>query len=440
LSARALQAGAAVAAAYGHVIGRDEAAAIVARAEAEGADDSETSDGLPAGTVVADRFALGRVLGSGGFGVVYEAVDMADPRRTRVAIKMEKGVHRVRSLRHEATVFEALKGGPGVPPVLWSGSVSVGDGQRADILVMPLLGDSLYDSMRKRRRGHFSPQTVMSIARRVLRYLEHMHARGWLHRDIKPHNFLLDRSRANLFIIDFGLAKRWCDPRTGTHIDYERRSNRSSVPGTAKYASLNTHEGVGAPSAPQKTFSLPFLFFPPFSFGALGRAPPALFSRIKGGGGPPRTFLFFPSRQDTGARDGRKRRGKRKKRERMRGKIFNVPSFPVVLFSVVQCRAGATTSRRWPTRSCRWPRARSHGTMYRARTRPSGARASASPRARRTPSRSFARACPRALRAFWPTRGRSILLRRPTMATAAPSLPRHPHARERKVHHDEPKK
>jgi serine/threonine protein kinase len=253
LTPYAIEAGAAVAAAYPHAISPNEAAGLVATMAAEGAaaaaaagaDSSDSSDSLQPGTVVADRFALGRVAGSGGFGVVYEAVDMADPQRVRVAIKMEKGEHRVRSLRHEAVVFAALSGGPGVPPVLWSGSATAGDGRRVDVLVMPLLGDSLYDYMRNKASGHLPPAAVMRIARYILRYLEHMHARGWLHRDIKPHNFLLDRSRRGLFMVDYGLAKRWCDPRTGAHVEYERRRNRSSVPGTAKYASLNTHQGVG---------------------------------------------------------------------------------------------------------------------------------------------------------------------------------------------------
>lgn len=260
LTPYAIEAGAAVAAAYPHAITPGEAATLVATMAAEGAaaaagDSSDSSDSLQPGTVVADRFALGRVAGSGGFGVVYEAVDMADPHRLRVAIKMEKGEHRVRSLRHEAVVFAALAGGPGVPPVLWSGSATAGDGKRVDVLVMPLLGVSLYDYMRSKSSGHLAPEAVMHIGRYILRYLEHMHARGWLHRDVKPHNFLLDRSRKTIYMVDYGLAKRWCDPRTGAHVEYERRRNRSSVPGTAKYASLNTHQGVGA------SFSCPFFFF-----------------------------------------------------------------------------------------------------------------------------------------------------------------------------------
>jgi len=284
-ASQALALGATVASIYGRSIGQREAAELIEAMAGEGADDSDITDGMPSGTVVANRWALGRVLGSGGFGVVYEAADMADPQRARVAIKMEKGRHRVKSLQHEWAVFAALNGGPGIPPMLWSGSATAdsaaagagasstssssgssttvvvpphnnnnnnnngngagddGSKKRVDVLVMPLLGKSLYDVMHSSKHKRFSVVSVMRLARRILRYLEHIHNCGWLHRDIKPHNFLFDKDKNGLYIVDFGLAKRWCDPRTGVHITDKRRHNQTSVPGTAKYASLHTHNG-----------------------------------------------------------------------------------------------------------------------------------------------------------------------------------------------------
>jgi len=43
--------------------------------------------------------------------------------------------------------------------------------------------------------------------------LEGIHARGVLHRDLKPHNFLMGRGRFEklLYLVDFGLAKQYCD-------------------------------------------------------------------------------------------------------------------------------------------------------------------------------------------------------------------------------------
>lgn len=70
-----------------------------------------------------------------------------------------------------------------------------------------------------------------------------MHYKHFLHRDIKPDNFVmgLREHTRSVYLIDFGLAKRYRDPRTLFHIPY--RENKS-LTGTARYASLNTHLGI----------------------------------------------------------------------------------------------------------------------------------------------------------------------------------------------------
>lgn len=71
-----------------------------------------------------------------------------------------------------------------------------------------------------------------------------MHSRHFLHRDIKPDNFLIGigKKQHYVYIIDFGLAKRFRDPKTGEHIPYRDGKN---LTGTARYASVNTHLGIG---------------------------------------------------------------------------------------------------------------------------------------------------------------------------------------------------
>ncbi len=60
---------------------------------------------------------------------------------------------------------------------------------------------------------------------------------------MKPDNFLvgINKKQHLLYMIDFGLAKRFRDPKTGEHIPY--RDNKS-LTGTARYASVNTHLGI----------------------------------------------------------------------------------------------------------------------------------------------------------------------------------------------------
>lgn len=72
--------------------------------------------------------------------------------------------------------------------------------------------------------------------------VEFVHSKSFIHRDIKPDNFLMGgvNKTHKVFIVDFGLAKRYVT-KDG-HIPY--RDNKS-LTGTIRYASINTHRGKG---------------------------------------------------------------------------------------------------------------------------------------------------------------------------------------------------
>ena len=81
------------------------------------------------------------------------------------------------------------------------------------------------------------------IADQLVQRMEYIHNKNFLHWDIKPDNFLIGVGKKQhiIYAIDFGLAKRYRDPRTGEHIPYW---DGKSLTGTARYASANTHLGV----------------------------------------------------------------------------------------------------------------------------------------------------------------------------------------------------
>ncbi|KAJ9696966.1 hypothetical protein PVL29_008949 [Vitis rotundifolia] len=130
-----------------------------------------------------------------------------------------------------------LQGGTGIPHLKWFGV----EGEY-NVMVIDLLGPSLEDLFNYCNRK-FTLKTVLMLADQLIIRVEYMHSRGFLHRDIKPDNFLmgLGRRANQVYAIDFGLAKKYRDLQTHKHIPYRENKN---LTGTARYASVNTHLGV----------------------------------------------------------------------------------------------------------------------------------------------------------------------------------------------------
>lgn len=185
--------------------------------------------------VIGGKFKLGRKIGSGSFGELYLGVNVQTGEE--VAVKLEPLKTKHPQLHYESKLYMLLQGGTGVPHLKWFGV----EGEFS-AMVIDLLGPSLEDLFNYCNRK-FSLKTVLMLADQLINRVEYMHSRGFLHRDIKPDNFLmgLGRKANQVYIIDYGLAKKYRDLQTHKHIPYRENKN---LTGTARYASVNTHLGV----------------------------------------------------------------------------------------------------------------------------------------------------------------------------------------------------
>ncbi|GJN15397.1 hypothetical protein PR202_gb02308 [Eleusine coracana subsp. coracana] len=152
---------------------------------------------------IGNKFRVGRKLGSGSFGEIYLGTNVQT--NEEVAIKLENVKTKHPQLLYESKLYRILQGGTGIPNVKWFGVE--GD---YNVLVMDLLGPSLEDLFSFCNRK-LSLKTVLMLADQMV------------------------------YIIDFGLAKKYRDTSTHQHIPYRENKN---LTGTARYASVNTHLGI----------------------------------------------------------------------------------------------------------------------------------------------------------------------------------------------------
>ena len=207
-----------------------------------------------------DKFILNgiyriiKMVGCGAFGEIHLAYDVN--MKALRAIKFEMANHKNPQLKHEYSVLEQLNkhdfnnntnqqqnligtdSFTGVPKVYYFDRLE----HKYNFMVMEFLGPSLGDLFQLKERN-FGMETVLMLAIQILTRIEYIHEKGFLHRDIKPENFVVGlNEKSNLvYLIDYGLSKRYKDKNSGQHIPY--RENKQLV-GTVRYASINAHLGI----------------------------------------------------------------------------------------------------------------------------------------------------------------------------------------------------
>ena len=182
--------------------------------------------------LIFGKYKLTKIIGSGSFGFVYKGINIIDKKS--VAVKVEKKELGLNLLEKESYYLYNLKG-IGVPEV-----VSYGFSGKYNILVQTLLGESLGKIFYK-NNYHFPLKDICMFSIQILDRIEYVHSKYIIHRDIKPENFLIgDPDKYMIYIIDFGLSKKYKSSRTNKHVQFRLTKKFT---GTARYASLNSIRG-----------------------------------------------------------------------------------------------------------------------------------------------------------------------------------------------------
>ena len=181
--------------------------------------------------VVEGKYKITSKLGEGSFGKIFKGINVNSDEE--VAVKIEKSSDSS-LLKTEAKIYKLLENTIGVPRLR-----SYGQEGNFNYMVMDLLGSSL-EELRISCGGKLSLKSVLAIGIQLLKRIESIHEEGIIHRDIKPDNFLIKPETNMVYMIDFGLARRYLNKKE-QHITLNQGRK---LTGTARYASVNVHLGL----------------------------------------------------------------------------------------------------------------------------------------------------------------------------------------------------
>jgi tetratricopeptide (TPR) repeat protein len=163
------------------------------------------------GSQLGDRYEIGRVLGSGGYAVVYLALDRELRREVALKVLRADRMHpaALRGLRREAAVARDAAS-PRLVRIFDIGS----SGQAVFLSMEVVEGESLRDRL---AQGSLAVEEVIRIASQILEGLQVLHGLGIVHRDLKPGNLLLTAS-GDVKLADFGLSRQLDREETRTTV------------------------------------------------------------------------------------------------------------------------------------------------------------------------------------------------------------------------------
>jgi tetratricopeptide (TPR) repeat protein len=154
------------------------------------------------GDLIADRFKLERLAGSGSMALVYRALDQKTGAPVAVKALRPQDPEEEERFAREASVLAELHH-PGIVEYIGRG---VADDGRPYLVMEWIEGESLAQRL---ARGPLSIADTVALGKRIAEALGIAHLRGVIHRDIKPSNLLLRGGKIEtIMLLDFGVARR----------------------------------------------------------------------------------------------------------------------------------------------------------------------------------------------------------------------------------------
>jgi serine/threonine protein kinase len=178
--------------------------------------------------MIANKYVIGEEIKRGSFGKILKGIYKL--RQEQVAIKLEYGS--MNTLKHEVKMMNYLftNGVRKIPYIYWYGIH-----EEVPCLVLSYYECSLFEYVKIKTSISTTKMDILMI--KAIEIIEHIHKFFVLHRDIKPHNFMV--KDGDIYLIDFGLATFYID-ETGKH--YPDKISPTMI-GTPIFASIHIHNG-----------------------------------------------------------------------------------------------------------------------------------------------------------------------------------------------------
>ncbi|NJK29277.1 MAG: protein kinase [Acaryochloris sp. SU_5_25] len=193
-------------------------------------------------TLLNNRYRVVKVLGDGGFGTTFLAVDMQMPSRRQCVIKQLKPIDNNPQIyqlvkdrfQREAAILERLGESHDQIPMLYAFLEEAGQFYLVEEWVA---GQTLTQKMQQ--SGPLSEMAVREILVKLLPVIDYIHQARLVHRDIKPDNIILRQTDGIPILIDFGAVKE----TMSTVVNSQGQTNRSIVVGTPGYMAMEQLAG-----------------------------------------------------------------------------------------------------------------------------------------------------------------------------------------------------